>query len=1088
MLTILTDKLPGGGIDSLLLEAAEKKKKCVLLVPEQQTLVTEAAFAALLPPDAPLYFEVSNFSRLANAAFRRLGGICRKHADRATELLLMWKTLYSLAPMLSAECKPSGGKVKELLSAKEELAVSDIHAEDLRRAAQALVGEERLKNKLSDLSMILQIFEGEMASRFGSADNDLSALALLLAENDLFSGTAIFIDSFSSFTAPELSVLGELIRQTDVTVALTLPADAEAYLCYEETAETHRTLRRLAEKAGCEIKTETAPKKAMPADLAYAREELFRADRRMSPAKKRDDSLILLRTKTPVSAAEEVAAVIAEGIRHGKRYRDYAIVTANSRAYEGILDVALHKAGIPCFLSVETDITRFAAVRALSYALAAVTKGFRREDVLAYAGCGQNDLTSDERDRFELYCEFWHLRGKSFSSDVAFTLPPHDTSPALSESDARDLKALNESRVTLLSPLWGLKKEMEEASSVTDLCTAVYHYLRAAKTEERAREAAAAAREKGRPEEAESHLRLSAALCALLDLIHDTMGEDKPSTEQFSELLHMLLSVTALGSLPAVTDAVTVGNADTLRLRDVSTVFLFGVNDGELPAAPSNHGAFAAGEKQALCSVGLTLGIDPMLEASHASFRFLRALCAPTERALLLTFETGLGGDAQRPSDPFIRLEKLFGKASIPKGELYTKAAAVDRLHLLSGTAEGEALSALLAEDTNFLRYADMGHESLCNEDCAVSRSLAEEIFPRELRTSQSKLEGYKNCPFAYYANYVLRFPQKQTSDIGALDIGTLVHALLESVFARIGEDGHTIHTVKRENLAEYVREVAKEYVRTAFPEALLASPRLHHLFLRLRRATALLVEDLYDEFRDSDFVPTFFELPIGKEGGPDAIAFGNEEGEVHFVGAIDRVDTYKDESGNVYVRVIDYKTGERKFSVENIKKGRNLQMFLYLCSLWKTKDREFLARVGLEEGRGEILPAGMLYAKAAVTAAKLNAFLSEEEATGTMRKELSRSGLVLQDERVLRAMSHSLSGHFIPVSADKKGVVKWNDSCATLERMGELLGEMEEAVLAIVSEMRSGRAAATPADKKEAGIELCKNCAYKPFCRKEEK
>ena len=158
--------------------------------------------------------------------------------------------------------------------------------------------------------------------------------------------------------------------------------------------------------------------------------------------------------------------------------------------------------------------------------------------------------------------------------------------------------------------------------------------------------------------------------------------------------------------------------------------------------------------------------------------------------------------------------------------------------------------------------------------------------------------------------------------------------------------------------------------------------------------------------------------------------------------------------------------------------------MFLYLCTLWKTKNESFLEKVGSTEG--EVFPAGMLYTKASVAAAKLDTFLSEDAAHAMMKKELHRTGLVLQDERVLRAMNHSLSGHFLPVSVGKDGSVSWNDACASLERMGELLGEMEAAVLGVVSEMRSGRASAAPADRKDAGFAPCEYCAYRMICRKE--
>ena len=1085
MLTILNDKLPSSAVTPLVLHAAKEGKRCILLVPEQQTLVTEAAYASLLPPDAPLYFEVSNFSRLANAAFRKVGGICYRHVDRAAELLLMWKTLCALSPLLSSGCTPSAGKVRELLTAKEELAASGVDEEALRRAAEALSGEEKLREKLSDLSLILKIYEGEKREHFGENDNDLSALATLLAKKDVFADTAFFVEGFTSFTLPELAVLKELLRKEAVTVSLPLPADADAHLCYEETTDTARLLRRLAEDAGQAVTEKKAEEKNIPLDLAYAREELFRADRRILPPKKKDGSLVLLRAKSAQAAADEVAARIASGVREGKRYRDFAIVTANSRAYEGVLDVALEKAGIPCFLSAETDLSRFAAIRALTVAISTVTHGYRREDVLGYLKCGGNTLTEDARDRFELYCEFWHLRGRAFSLDEPFVLPPYRTEPRMTEEEERDLAALNESRIALLTPLWHLDAAMRKAQSFSELCTAVYGFLRETNFDARTQKDAKAARAEGRREEEAALLRLPATLCSLFDLIHEIMGEDKADVLLFAELFSLLLSATALGTLPTAADAVTVGNADTLRLGQVSTVFLFGVNEGELPASPVLHGAFEESEKQALRGVGLTVGKDPMLVSSLASLRFLRALCAPAEQAVLLTFETGMSGDAQKPSLAFARLEKIFGDASAPVEQIFTKKTAIDRLHRLTRTAEGEALASLLREDSAFFRYAEMGKAKVHDAECFVSPALAKSIFPQSLHTSQSRLEKYLNCPFSYYCSYVLKLPDKQTADVGHSDVGTLVHALLEQVFLLIKADGKTIRTIPREALKSYTERVASDYLRSAFPDALLASPRLHHLFLRLRRSTTLLVEDLYDEFADSDFLPTLFEYPIGLEDGPTPLVFADESGEVCIRGIVDRVDTYKDEKGDVYIRVVDYKTGERKFSIENIRKGRNLQMFLYLCTLWKTKNESFLEKVGSTEG--EVFPAGMLYTKASVAAAKLDTFLPEDAAHAMMKKELHRTGLVLQDERVLRAMNHSLSGHFLPVSVGKDGSVSWNDSCASLERMGELLGEMEAAVLSIASEMRSGRASAAPADKKDAGFAPCEYCAYRVVCRKEQ-
>ena len=66
--------------------------------------------------------------------------------------------------------------------------------------------------------------------------------------------------------------------------------------------------------------------------------------------------------------------------------------------------------------------------------------------------------------------------------------------------------------------------------------------------------------------------------------------------------------------------------------------------------------------------------------------------------------------------------------------------------------------------------------------------------------------------------------------------------------------------------------------------------------------------------------------------------------------GSVDRVDAYKFE-GNVYVRVVDYKTGQKDFSPCDLEKGKNLQMFLYLSAIEDTKNNALLEDIGVCNG-----------------------------------------------------------------------------------------------------------------------------------------
>ena len=100
-------------------------KRVFLFVPEQQTLTAEAQMCDLLPPSAALSFEVTNFTRFTNTAFRTLGGVSGEYITSAKKALVMWGVLTELSPMLTIThgAKSIGsGTVTRALEAVNELA------------------------------------------------------------------------------------------------------------------------------------------------------------------------------------------------------------------------------------------------------------------------------------------------------------------------------------------------------------------------------------------------------------------------------------------------------------------------------------------------------------------------------------------------------------------------------------------------------------------------------------------------------------------------------------------------------------------------------------------------------------------------------------------------------------------------------------------------------------------------------------------------------------------------------------------------------------------------------------------------------
>ena len=170
-------------------------------------------------------------------------------------------------------------------------------------------------------------------------------------------------------------------------------------------------------------------------------------------------------------------------------------------------------------------------------------------------------------------------------------------------------------------------------------------------------------------------------------------------------------------------------------------------------------------------------------------------------------------------------------------------------------------------------------------------------------------------------------------------------------------------------------------------------------------------------------------------------------------------------------------------FTAGLVKKGKNLQMLLYLFSLWRSKNTDFSKLLGLKDGE-TVMPAGISYMIASVKDVPLEAPESVENVKKVAKEKLLRSGLTLADEEIVQALDKLLSGHYLPVKK-VNGAIAWDKSFASLEEMGALFEEMQGVVSEIGKNMRRGKACAEPSEESVGRGTVCDSCTFKPICRR---
>jgi len=266
------------------------------------------------------------------------------------------------------------------------------------------------------------------------------------------------------------------------------------------------------------------------------------------------------------------------------------------------------------------------------------------------------------------------------------------------------------------------------------------------------------------------------------------------------------------------------------------------------------------------------------------------------------------------------------------------------------------------------------------------------------------------------------------------------------------------------------IEDIIVNYKSDIYGENDAQNKRYEHLFKRLGKNVFLLIKNLHMEFLQSKFLPRYFEVPVNQSNtqvaAPYKIEFDDGTA-IYINGVIDRVDTYSNEK-NFYFRVIDYKTGAKDFSLEDIKLGLNLQMFLYLFSIWKHPGVKL---VELSNGN-EILPAGILYFTAKAPEITLKS--EHENVMEIAHEKLSRKGILLDDTEVLQAMEEDLKGKFIPIK-----------SLITIDEFNEIMEEINKKVIEIGTELKSGNMSAVPLQTNKHDV--CEYCVNKPICRRDK-
>jgi ATP-dependent helicase/nuclease subunit B len=1074
------------------LSLREKGKSAIFLVPEQSNLQVERDITLTFGNQIGQVCEVLSFKRLCHRVFSQTGNLANLYIDKGAAKLIMGLAVKKVHSKLKTFDRAAATLtfLDDLMEAVAEWKSCEITPNALAKTAEE-ENDEGLKDKLSDLALLYSAYEEILKEGYLDPRDDIDRMCDKLVESRFLEGKTVFVDGFWSFSPQELRAMGKMMEVAQ-DVYITLPLSQKDYSLqygvFSGPKRTYDKICRIAHELGVPVTTTQLSKshRFQSEELKALEERLF--SYRPEVYEKKAEHITLCTCENVFSEVEYASSQIMRLVRErGYAFSDFTIIARDLNTYGDVLKAVFSRCRIPLFISQRKNIITKPILLLVLSALETVQNRFGGDSLFRLMKTGMYTVTREEGDILENYAILWNIRGRAWEKD--FGMHPDGFYKVFDEKAKERLNTINLIRKKAVDPLIGLTEELKGKHDAKSMCTVLYRFLLDCQVTEKIKELTDRLSLEGQLDLCAEYGQLWQVLMTALDQMAGILGSQKIELGEFCELLKLILSGYDIGIIPTSLDEVTVGSADQICPPQAKCVFLLGVNDGQFPKVEPRGGLLTEEERETLQKRGLSLSKTAQEKLFDEQFLMYSAVCAASQEVYFCCPRADMAGQGLEPSQIIWKLLGLFPHLNrteeteiTPLERIQSKEDAIHlaaqnysmKNELVKEDGEYRALYRLLEEEESLKEWSISLAKAHSRKNLPkLSARLQKRLEAQAKYQSPSQIERFYSCRFAYFMQYMLRAKPRVPIYVSGAEIGIFVHAVLEDFFERLKESKTDPVSLSKEERDRLIKDIVARNIEKIFIGIDIASARFRYLFYRIARLITTVIDNMIEELSGSDFKPVEFELDIGGSGeGIASYTITTQEGfRIRVGGKVDKIDGYE-KDGRLFIRVVDYKTGNRVFDYTDVLNGLNLQMLIYLFAVCKNGDKRY---------QKEIKPAGVLYLHVHEPVVALDKTATEEQVEKEVQKALKMNGLILNDTEIINAMEHDISkeAKFIPVTLSKSG--EWGAYAISDKQFANLNSHIEKMIQKMGSQLYGGDIAINPYIR--GGKTPCTYCDYKAAC-----
>ncbi|MDF2881507.1 MAG: ATP-dependent helicase [Clostridiaceae bacterium] len=1087
----------------------EEEHSLILLVPEQFSFQAEKNLINMIGEKSIHKAQVLSFKRMAYTVFNEVGGITAQHMNEAGRTMLIHNVISSVKNELKVFNKAATRQgftstIGEIITELKKYSV------DIKELSSSIdrIKDENLKNKVIDIKLIYEEFEKRLHEKYIDSDDDLTILIEKLDESSLFNNAEIWIDEFYSFTPQEYLVIEKLLKKASrVNISLCQDTSNKEIQNTDLFSPVRNTEKKLLEiinnnniKYDKPVTLNCTPCHRFKNNYELQHLEKYMFAYPFKVYEKDVNNLSIMKALNRYNEVEDTAREIISLCRDkGYRYKDIAVVSGDLEQYENIVKAIFTEYEIPYFIDAKRGIENNQLIIYIISAMEIHARHWSYESVFRYLKTGLSNITVDEIDLLENYVLKNGIKGSMWLDEGKWEYGlRYDFTEEERALEELNLDKINDIRKKVAEPLQLFHSELKKSKTAKKLCEVLYNFLIGNSTGDKLQLWIEQFKTQHELDKANAYRQIWNIVMEVLDQVAEILGEDKINIDEFSKVLHAGFQQYEIGLIPPALDQILVSSVYRLKSHEIKALFLLGVNDGIFPKGKNEEGILNDSDRIMLRESGMELGNNTKEDAFEENFQVYSILTSVSDYVRLSYSISDIEGKSMRPSIIISRLKKIYGKL-----KEYSEIA--DEMNIdaninkiVNPKATLNQLVSSIKKDSGIINISPVWIEAYrwykennvwnkkintvvkgfdYTNSLEVNSTLKiRKLYGDKLNISVSRLEKFSECPFSYFVQYGLRAKERKIYSLTSPDLGTFMHSVIQHFSNIVNEKNINWDDITKEWCEKTVGEIVEDTIVKIPGNIFNSSPRYKHVANNLKKVLTKSVWLITEHMKKGGFIPSGYEISFSKGGDYEPIKIQLHSGEdVELIGRVDRLD-FLQQNEKLYLRIVDYKSGNKEFKLSDIYNGMELQLLIYLDAI--------LTQLSGENGE-KAEPGAILYFKLQDPIIKAKGYLSDEEIEKRIAASLKMRGLLLDDVEIIKQMDRDIEGSslIVPVMVKKDGSIsKSRSSVATLEQFKALREFVRGTIVNICEEILEGNISINP--YKNNKKTPCEYCLYSAICQ----